>query len=310
VEFLKVTLKVQSEIVKLSVIVASLYSPTALKNCLESVLANEQNASEIIVADCCLKSEFTEWTKKYPAVNFIEFSPQTSLPVMLGAAIARAKGELIAITDSSGVVADDWISSISRAHQAEKSSVIGGAVEIRGQQMKSVDWAAYFCEYAQFMRPLRRGAVDVLAGNNISFKRPILQKGKEYVEPEFWKTYWCEELKAEGIKLFSEPAMLIYYAKTFRTVPFLVRRFHHGRCFAGMRTKQAAFSKCAFYLVGSLVLPFIFLYRTIATVLGKKRFFKELLLSFPMILLAIVFWSLGETCGYLAGTGRSCENVY
>lgn len=303
------TLKVQSETIKLSVIVASLYSPAALKNCLESVLANDQDGFEIIVADCCLNGEFAEWTKKYPAVNFIEFAPQTSLPALLGAAIARAKGEIIAITDSSCVVADDWISSTLRAHQAEKSPVIGGAVEIRGQQMKSVDWAAYFCEYAQFMPPLKRGAVDVLAGNNISFKRPILQKGKEYVEPEFWKTYWCEELKAEGVELFSEPAMLIYYAKTFRAAPFLVRRFHHGRCFAGMRAAKFTIIKRIIYFGGSFLLPFIFLYRVISTAVGKKRRLKELIFSFPAIVLAIVFWSLGETFGSLAGTGKSCEYI-
>ncbi len=102
----------------------------------------------------------------------------------------------------------------------------------------------------------------------------------------------------------------VYYAKTFQTVPFLIRRFHHGRCFAGMRVMEAALSKRAFYLGSSLILPFIFLYRTVAVVLGKKRFFRELLLAFPFIVLAIVFWSLGETCGYLAGTGKSCEHIY
>ncbi len=294
---------------KLSVVVISLYSHALLRNCLESILANEhQDKIEIIVADYYADEPISNLIAKYPNVRFVHFSEKVGIPILSAAGIAQSTGEIIALIDSSCVVDVHWITSILAAHQSP-SPVIGGAVEIRGQ-MKLVDWAAYFCEYGQFMNPLKSGVVDVLPGNNISFKRPALQKGHEYVEPEFWKTYWCEKLKAEGIELISEPTMLIYYAKNFKLVPFLIRRFHHGRCFAGMRVMEAAFSKRAFYLVGSLTLPFIFLYRTVAVVLGKKRFFRELLLAFPFIVLAIVFWSLGETCGYLAGTGKSCEYIY
>ena len=301
--------KNSGESVKLSIVVVSLYSHKLLRNCLDSIIANEnRDEIEIVVADCCADEPLSDLVEKYPNVRFIGFPEKKGIPFLAGAGIAQSAGEIIALTDSSCVVDSDWIASILTAHQSP-SPVIGGAVEVRGQ-MKLVDWAAYFCEYGQFMRPLKSGAADVLPGNNISFKRPILRKGNEYVEPEFWKTYWCEKLKAEGVELISEPAMLIYYAKTFQTAAFLIRRFHHGRCFAGMRTKQAAFSKRAIYFVGSFILPVIFLYRTIAAVLDKKRFLKELVLSFPMIVLAIVFWSLGETCGYLAGTGRSCEYIY
>ncbi len=225
---------------KLSVVVVSLYSHALLRNCLESVLANEnQNKIEIIVADCCADEPLSNLIGKYPNVRFVHFSEKVGIPVLSAAGIAQSAGEIIALTDSSCLVDAHWITSILAAHQS-LSPVIGGAVEIRGQ-MKLVDWAAYFCEYGQFMNPLKSGVADVLPGNNISFKRPVLQKGREYVEPEFWKTYWCEKLKAEGIELISEPAMLVYYAKTFQTVPFLIRRFHHGRCFADIyMVKEAA----------------------------------------------------------------------
>ncbi len=301
--------KSPSEIVKLSVVIVSLYSHSLLRNCLDAVLANEhQDKIEIIVADCCSDEPVSKLIDKYRNVRFIRFPEKVGIPFLAAAGIKQTTGEIVALTDSSCVANADWITSIFAAHQSP-SPVVGGAVEIRGQ-MKAIDWAAYFCEYGQFMLPLKAGAVDVLPGNNISFKRSVLKKATEYVEPEFWKTYWCEKIKVEGIELISEPAMLVYYAKTFQTVPFLIRRFHHGRCFAGMRTNQSAFSKRMLYFGGSLILPFIFLYRTIAAVLGKKRFLKELLLSFPLIVLAIVFWSFGETCGYLAGTGKSCEFVY
>lgn len=298
-----------TETVKLSVVVVSLYTHPLLIKCLDGILANEiEHRIEILVADCCTDEPISNLVEKYPNVRFIQFPQKVGIPFLAGAGIKQSTGEIVALTDASCVVSPNWIKAIFEAHRLPYP-VIGGSVDVM-EKMKPLDWAAYFCEYGQFMRPLKMGAVDVLPGNNISFKRSVLERGTEYVEPEFWKTYWCEKLKGNGIELKSEPAMLIYYAKTFQIVPFFIRRFHHGRCFAGMRTGQSSFARRMLYFAGSPILPAIFLYRTIVIILAKKRFFKEFVLSFPFLVLAIVFWSFGETFGYLAGKGKSCALVY
>jgi hypothetical protein len=333
--------------VKLSIVVGSLYSPANLKNCLDSLLrqvktichSERLNAGkskddkdlkvskttigqlqlsatagssdkiiEIIVADCCLKNSFSEWTDKYPEVGFVQFSQKATLPVLLSAGIARAKGEIIAITDSSCVSADNWVASILEAHRAE-SPVIGGAVEMLEDDSKLTDWAAYFCDYGQFMRPAPRGVVTAVPGNNLSIKRWALAKGAEFIENEFWKTHWCRQLQAEGIELFSEPAILVHCRKTYRLIPFLRRRFHQGRSFAGIRVNQTGVAGRAIYAFGSTLLPILFLFRTVSPIFRKGRFFGKLLLSLPVIMLAIIFWSVGETIGYLAGAGNSCKRV-
>ena len=299
----------QEKPVKLSVVVASIYSHSVLKKCLDSILANDGENIEIIVADNCTADEsITDLIAEYADVSFIEFAEKATLPVLWAAGIARSAGEIVAVTDSSCVVAENWISAIFAAHQSD-SPVIGGAVEMC-ESKKLVDWAAYFCEYGQFMLPLAAGAAQVLPGNNISFKRDVLEKNKQFVENEFWKTYLCQQLQADGIELISAPSMLVYYAKSFEFLPFLIRRFHHGRCFAGMRIKHETVFKRALYAVGTIFLPAVFLVRTLAPVLQKRRFVREFLLSLPISILAILFWSFGETCGYLAGTGKSCEHIY
>ncbi|HXG86387.1 MAG TPA: glycosyltransferase family 2 protein [Pyrinomonadaceae bacterium] len=299
------------KIVELSVVIASLFTLSDLKNCLDGILEQSRIASsaiEIIVEDCCLKEKTAEWIEEFPAVEFVEFPPKTSLAVLLGAGIARAKGEIIAVTDSSCVVADDWISSILRSHEAKKSPVIGGAVEM-SENGKLTDWAAYFCDYGEFMPIAPRGIAAVIPGNNFSVKRAVLQRGTEFVAPEFWKTLWCRQLQSEGIELFSEPAIRVGWRKTYKLNSFLVRRFHQGRCFAGMRFAEQTFSRRIFYSVVSIFLPLIFLYRIAAPVLRRKRFFEKFILSFPIIVLAVVFWSVGEAFGFLAGTGTSCGRI-
>lgn len=293
----------------MSVVVASIYSHSVLKKCLDSILTNDCENLEIIVAHNCTADEpLADLIAEYANVSFIEFAKKATLPILWAAGIARSSGKIVAVTDSSCVVAENWISEILAAHQSD-SPIVGGAVEM-SESKSLVDWAAYFCEYGQFMLPLAAGAVQVLPGNNISFKRDVLEKNKQFVENGFWKTYLCQQLQAEGIELISAPAMLVYYAKSFELVPFLVRRFHHGRCFAGMRIEQATVFKRALYAFGTILLPAVFFVRIIAPVLQKRRFVREFLLSLPISILAILFWSFGETCGYLARTGKSCEHIY
>jgi hypothetical protein len=93
-------------------------------------------------------------------------------------------------------------------------------------------------------------------------------------------------------------------------MPFLIRRFRHGRCFAGMRVVQAALLTRICYALGSPLLPVIFLFRTINALWAKKRYRKEFLLSLPIAVLAIVMWSMGEFLGYVAGKGNSCSYIY
>ena len=295
--------------VKASVVVASVYSTSILKRCLDSILAGDVGDVEIIVARNLGADETPAALEgEYKSVRFIEFGEKATLPELWAAGIARSTGEIVAITDSSCVVAENWITEILAAHRSD-SVVVGGAVEMSGGR-SLVDWAAYFCEYGQFMPPLAAGAAKVLPGNNIAFKRDALEKHGRFVQKAFWKTYLCRQLQAEGIELIAAPSMLVYYSKSFELLPFLARRFHHGRCFAGMRIERESVFKRALYASGTIFLPAVFFIRTIAPVLRKKRFVNEFLLSLPISVLAILFWSFGEFCGYLAGTGKSCEHIY
>lgn len=293
---------------QLSVIVASTLSELSLVNCLNSILSNKLDDVEIIVVDCCLDESFEYFVKNYTAMQFLKFEKNATLPVLLAAGLERATGNIIAMTDTSCVVADNWIPSIMKAHQSQ-APIIGGAVEV-SESRKMVDWAAYFCDYSDFMPPLKAGLGDVVPGNNISFKRTALTEGKEFTENGFWKTMWVRKLQESGIEVIRDPSILVYFTKSYDFVPFLIRRFHHGRCFAGRRGMKLNLSKLAFYFVGSCVLPFIFLARTVLPILAKKRRLKELLFSSPIIILAIVCWSFGETCGYLTGAGKSCQEIY
>ena len=149
-----------------------------------------------------------------------------------------------------------------------------------------MDWAGYFCDYGAFMFPLAPTVIRHVPGINISMKRWALGMGREFVEGEFWKAYWCQQLKTRGYDLRIEPSMLVFYRRRFSFWPFLRARFDHGRCFAGMRSERFTLWQRVLYLLGSPLLPILFAVRFLKALVPKRRHVRYLILSFPIVLLA------------------------
>jgi hypothetical protein len=293
---------------RFSVIITSAASLQEVLTCLSTII--QQSCSqrlEIIVSYSADDASPETIATDYPDVICLRLPRATPLPRLLGVALARATGEIVAITDASCGIDAHWVSAILQAH-AGPYPIIGGAVEPDGLRTL-VDWAAYFCDYGQFMLPLTEGVVNEVPGNNISIKRWALARGREFVEGEFWKTYWCRRMQAEGSSLYTAPSIVVYYRKSFRLWQYLVHRFHNGRCFAGMRLSQFSQVVRGVYVAASPVLPILFCVRILRAVLPKRRYSGRLLYSFPIIVLATASWALGECVGYLLGPGVSCRHV-
>jgi len=245
--------------------------------------------------------------KQYSDVINIFVPGPAPLPRLIAAALEHATGEIIAITEASSKIDGSWINEILKAHRGPHP-VIGGAVEPDGLR-SIVDWAAYFCDYGQFMLPLTEGVVREVPGNNITVKRWALDKGRHFVQGEFWKTFWCQEIQSQGYDLCAVSSIVVSYRKSFVLKEYLAHRFHNGRCFAGMRNAKLGSRRRIIYMAGSLVLPVLFCGRILKAIFPKRRFLGRLALSFPIIVLATMSWSMGEFFGYLMGTGTSCLHV-
>lgn len=294
--------------IKLSVIVAFYDCQSSLKERLRNILLHSSSEMEVIVTGCCPTDTNVPEIGDFASVAFLEFPPNTSLPVLLGAAITYSSGEIIAITDSSCEVSENWVPAMMQAHHG-KSAVVGGVVEISTDETGLVGWAAYFCDYARFMRPIKSGVARVVPGNNLSLGRSLLEKGGWRPNEEFWKSYWCRRLQSQGIELYTEPSAIVSWHRNPNAIQFLINRYHHGRCFAGMRIRESSPLKRLLFGVGSSLLPIIAFVRAISGVLKKGRFFGRLVLSVPLIAAASVLWSAGEMVGYFAGAGKSCQRI-
>lgn len=291
--------------VSLSVVVVSTRSHSSLRASLNAILANDLRSVEILIVDCCSEEPISDLVDAYPSVRFFHSSRRACVPALAGAGLRHAVGEIIALTDTSCLVGSGWIENIKRAHESE-SAAIGGSVEPKGR-MSLLDWAAYLCDYGQFMHPLKAGPAYVLPGNNISIKHSALARSVHLVKPAFWKTLWCDRLRGGGGELMCEPAIETSFAGSYRMTPFLSKRFKNARCFASMRSNEMTKPKRLLYAAGSPILLAVLLRRAFAAIVPKKRYRRELVRSTPFLVLAFVSWTLGEACGYITGACPGCS---
>lgn len=241
-------------------------------------------------------------------LRILELEADASLPRLLGAAIASCTGSVVAVTDVCCKLHRSWLRALSEVHQRCEAAIVGGAVEPESPRSLA-DWAAFFCEYGQFMLPLENGPARELPGNNISFKRSTLQTGSPYLAPEFWKTYWCQNVLRLGESAVVTDEVVVWHTRRYRFARFLRRRFRHGWCFAAMRFPRAATARRLGYAVVTPLLPVLSTFRVLRAVLPKRRHLSAVLFSLPMIVAANLAWAVGEFWGYTFGSESPCRSI-
>jgi hypothetical protein len=289
---------------RVSVVIGAPAVSPALATCLEALREQHEADVEVVVAAAGRGPLLERLERDHPDAVFVPCPAGAHLPELLGAGLARATGAILVVTDGTTIPDSDWIRAHREAHCADRVIVGGAVAPPAGGSV--VDWAAYWCDYVAFMPPIRKAPTRVIPGNNVSFRRSALEHGREFAAGAFWKTFWCERLRAQGFALVMEPGAVVRYAKTNRLAPLLSERFRNGRDFAAMRSAQVPAAMRVCYTVGSPILPVLLLARTARMALGKRGFRARLLAALPLIALAVGAWSAGVAVGYVvAGRGRA-----
>jgi glycosyltransferase involved in cell wall biosynthesis len=290
----------------LSVILPVVNPCSPIEECVESLRRSCPEA-EVIVANRCGRRKGILLKEKYPWVKLIEASPHMTIPQLRGLAFLLCSGDVIAVIEDHCIVEPGWARAVMDAHD-QGYPVIGGSVENAACE-RLVDWAAFFCEYSQAMKPILEGEVDAVPGNNVSYKRWVLEKFYQQLEAGEWDFVLHEHMRAAGIPLYSVPSITVYHKMSGSLKWVLLQKFHFARSFAGRRFIKAKRLQRAAYGMGALLLPFLLLGRIFPCVWNKRKHRCELLLSLPFLNMLLLSWGAGEAVGYLFGAGSSPTKV-
>ena len=289
-----------------SVVIPSVTGLPAIADCLEALSRQDsEGQAQVLVVDRCGEETRAALRRRFPSVEVIAADPGTSIPALRAAGMARARGRMVAILEDHCDVAPGWLAAVARQHAAGAAAV-GGAVE-NGSVDRTVDWAAFFCEYARFMPPVPRGVVGEITGNNSVYARAVLDRVGP--EAELWETFLHARLRALGVPLLSDPDLAVTHKKSFGYVQFLGQRYHYSRSYAAMRLRGAPAWKRAAYACATPLLPPLLIGRIGLTVARKRRHGAPFLRSLPVLATFVVSWAVGEAMGAVLGPGRSLEKV-
>ena len=286
---------------ELSVIIASYNSETTIQACLQSLAGQiGGHPFEIIVVDSSTDKTPEIVNTQFPQVRFYHFNERKYCGDARNIGISKAKAGIVAFIDADCTAEKNWVQEILKAHRSD-SPAIGGVIDM-ANQISYVGWAAYFCEFSQWMPGTPTGWMDDVAGANMSYKKELFDKYGFYVKGTYCSdTQFHWRLAEKGNLLRFMPSIIVSHCNIDRLDRFFKHEFFHGRCFARVRAQSKCFSKWKRYAYAVFSpLIAIKLFAKVGVNNFKNRvYFNQFLKSLPLLKLGIIGWSMGEAVGYI-----------
>ncbi|MEE8525494.1 MAG: hypothetical protein V3T72_16275 [Thermoanaerobaculia bacterium] len=282
-----------------SVVVASFSGEQALDCCLESLESQPQAVAigetvELIVATCIESTALSRLQKRHPEVVFIAVPPPTDVFELRSVGVARARGQLVALTEDHVTVSRRWLEALRAAHGAGRG-VAGGPVDHGGG-----GWALFFCEYGLYMPPVGEGPVPTLSGVNAGYDRELLMGCRSTWEHGFHENEVHDALRAAGHELYLVPEASIESHLEMSFSAAARHLFSGGRQFAGYQESRSPRRVAIFRALASPAVPMVLLWRIFRRVARRRpRRLGRLLRVLPALVGLLSAWSAGEACGYL-----------
>jgi len=287
---------------KISVIIASYNSSKTIEGCLKSL--EEQTTElefEIIVVDSSNDGTGELVERKFPYVKIYQSQERRFPGDARNIGISLAKGKIIAFIDADCRAEKNWIKEILRAHESPHP-VIGGAIA-NADPKSYIGWAAYFCEFSNWMPGVQHGWLDDIPAANISYKREIFDLYGRFIEGTYCSdTEFHWRLGKDGHRLLFVPSILVSHSCIDKLERFLRHEVFHGKCFAKVRVHAQDFSRgkrLAYVLFSPLIFIRLFLKAGLNNI-NNRVYFSNFLRSLPLLTLGIICWSFGEFLGYLS----------
>ena len=292
----------------LSVVVPSVNGWLDLQGALNALNAQQGGVKlEVLVVERVGESVRAALRQSYPQATVIEVAHHVTIPQMRAMAFAAAHAEIIGVIEDHVLVPPDWAQRMLAAHAAG-AQVVGGSVD-NAATGKTVDWAAFLCEYSHCLTPPPTGPATWLTGNNVTYRKSLLQRFDGTLRQGRWEDALHDAFKDAGIVLISQPDICVGHKKHYSVGEYTSQRYLYSRAYAALRVQGASWSKRLSYGFVAFALPPVIFWRVVSQVLKSGRYQSELLRSLPLLGVFALSWTLGEVMGYWRGDGGALAKV-
>jgi hypothetical protein len=291
---------------ELSVVVPSVNGLSDLTGALEALMANDDVRLEVLVPERCGEDVRQAVRARFPQVRLLPVDRDTTIPEMRALAFGAASADSIAVIEDHVLVPRGWARALLDA-QRRGEDVVGGAVSNAATD-RTVDWAAFLCEYSHLLPPLPNGPSTWLTGNNTVYRRQLLERyGPEAAGA--WEDRLHDVLRRHGVTLFFRPDIVVRHKKHYTVGEYLSQRYLYARAYAGARFSRSSRARRVLAGFAALALPPVLFRRIVWRVFTAGQHRAELARSLPLLALFVGSWAVGEAVGAWAGSGRSLSRV-
>jgi hypothetical protein len=291
----------------LSVIIPLVNSIDDLRGCLNALRAQQGADLEIIVVDRLGGAVRGVLTREFPEAILIPMAGDATIPEMRAKGFERATSNSVGVIEDHVIVPPDWAGKLLDAIRAG-ANVAGGPIE-NAAVGTQIDWAAFLCEYCGCLPPLRGGESTWLPGNNIVYRRALLERYKNVIDQGKWENHLHDAMRADGVKLIMLPDLIVGHKMHYTFNLYMSQRYLYARSYAGARVADKPVLIRLAYGVAAFALPPLMFWRTLSRILAKGRHLDRLWPSIPMLIAFVFSWGAGEVVGYWFGPGKSLSKV-
>jgi len=286
----------------ISVIVPSYNGSSTIRQCLESLLAQQRPADEIIVVDSSDDETPAIIENEFPQVCLIHREQQTSCGMARNIGVDNSSGDIVAFTDTDCIAAPDWLARLEEAYEIfDCQCAVGG---VGGPTEES--WIAALDRAISFSEQLASGPTCWLKGGiggglNLSFRREIYLDLGGCAD---WKYGEDVPLIAEFRRRYGQvlfvPSARVLHISPNDISKVLAHQYRAGHGFAYARSHDPS-------LAGSLavrhtclapLLPIVKGSRVLVRLLKYDRaLLGTVLAHFPTFVRALWLWTAGMLAG-------------
>ena len=292
----------------LSVIVPAVNEIDDLVDCLAALDAQRADVDlEVLVIDRLGEHVRHTARNAAPWARIIAVPADETIPMMRARGFREATGDAIAVIEDHVMVPPGWARAMLDA-LTEGVNVVGGSVENAATETL-IDWAAFLCEYSHCLPPIPSGPADWLTGNNVVYRRSLIEEYQSVADEGGWENRLHDQLKADGHTLMCHPEIVVGHKKHYSFGEYFSQRYLFARAYAGARVMDEPTSKKVAYGLAAFALPPVLFYRTVTRILSKRKHTEWLWRSIPLLLAFVTSWGAGEVVGYLRGPGDALSKV-
>ncbi len=293
---------------ELTVVIPSVNGLGDLIGCLEAVERLRDTVRlEVLVVDRLGGEVPGAVQARFPRVRLLPVPAGTTIPMMRHLAFQEATGDAVAVIEDHVVVPPEWGRQLLDA-LGKGPDVVGGPI-VNAATGRLLDWATFLCEYSACLPPLPAGPADWLPGNNVAYRRAVLERFGEVAAEGKWENRLHDAMRAAGVVLVCDPSIVVGHKKHFGFGEYLSQRYLYSRSYAGARVLGAPLVRRLATGAAGFLLPPLLLLRIQRSLAAKGVGLGLRLRTLPFIAVFAVSWGVGEVVGYWFGAGDSLAQV-